>query len=59
MGNGSKGSSKGSSGGKGSPGFARGVSQARLGQRAGSSNAFGGWTKVQKLNGDFRMRPSK
>lgn len=56
-----KNSSKGGrgGGGKGSSGYGRGVSQARLGQKTGSSNAFGGWAKVQKPNGDFRMRPSK
>ena len=52
-------SSKGSGSGKGSPGYGRGVSQQRLGQKTGSSNAFGGWTKVQRPSGDFRMRPNK
>jgi hypothetical protein len=46
-------------GGKGSPSYGRGVSQQRLSQKSGSSSSFGGWTKVQKSNGDFRMRPSK
>ena len=46
-------------GGKGRPGFGRGVSQQRLSQKTGPSNSVGGWTKVQRSNGDFRMRPSK
>jgi hypothetical protein len=53
------GKSNKSSSGKGTPGYGRGVSQQRLSQKTGSSNAFGGWSKVQKSNGDFRMRRSK
>ena len=52
-------SNKGSGSGKGTPGYGRGVSQQRLSQKTGSRNAFGGWSKVQKSNGDFRMRRSK
>lgn len=58
MGKGTRGAS-GASSGKGSPGYGRGASQQRLSQKTGPSKAFGGWTKVQKPNGDFRMRPSK
>lgn len=50
---------KGTSGGKGTPSYGRGVSQQRLSQKTGSSNAYRGWSKVQKSNGDFRMRRSK
>lgn len=35
-----------------------GVSAARLQQKSGSNNAFGGYTKVNYGNGSFRMRPS-
>lgn len=52
-------SNKSRGSGKGTPGYGRGVSQQRLSQRTGSRNAFGGWSKVQKSNGDFRMRRSK
>ena len=52
-------SSKSGSSGKGTPTHGRGVSQERLSQKTGSSNAYGGWSKVQKSNGDFRMRRSK
>lgn len=54
MGKDSKGNSR-----KGTPSYGRGVSQQRLSQKTGSSHAYGGWSKVQKSNGDFRMRRSK
>jgi hypothetical protein len=34
------------------------VSSARLHQKSGTRNAFGGYTKVKKGNGTFRMRPT-
>ena len=34
------------------------VSSARLHQKSGTSNAFGGYTKVAKTDGTFRMRKS-
>ena len=34
------------------------VSSARLHQKSGSSHAFGGYTKVNKGSGEFRMRPT-
>lgn len=34
----------------------RGVSQARLSQKTGVRNAFGGYTKVRNGNGSFTMR---
>lgn len=34
------------------------VSAARLHQKTGSSNAFGGYSKVNKGNGTFRMNKS-
>lgn len=37
---------------------ARGVSSARLHQKSGSSNAFGGYAKINNGNGNFRMRKS-
>lgn len=37
---------------------AGGVSSARLHQKSGPNNAFGGYTKVNKGDGSFRMRPS-
>lgn len=33
-----------------------GVSSARLHQKSGSSNAFGGYAKVANTDGTFRMR---
>ena len=33
-----------------------GVSAARLHQKSGASNAFGGYTKVSNSDGTFRMR---
>ncbi len=36
----------------------RSISAARLSQRSGVSNSFGGYTKVNYGNGSFRMRPS-
>lgn len=44
---GSKGSSLGRAGG---------VSAARLSQKSGASNAFGGYAKVKHSNGTFSMR---
>ncbi|MFF2831932.1 hypothetical protein ACFVSK_09230 [Cellulosimicrobium cellulans] len=35
---------------------ASGVSIARLKQKSGTINAFGGYTKVQDSDGTFRMR---
>ena len=35
-----------------------GVSAARLHQKSGASNAFGGYTKVNRTDGTFRMRKS-
>lgn len=35
-----------------------GVSTARLHQKSGPSNAFGGYTKVNNTDGTFRMRKS-
>jgi hypothetical protein len=34
----------------------KGVSTARLHQKSGSSNSFGGYTKVNKGNGTFTMK---
>lgn len=34
------------------------VSSARLHQKSGSANAFGGYAKVNKGGGEFRMRPT-
>lgn len=34
----------------------RGVSQARLSQRSGSRNSFGGYTKVSNGRGSFTMK---
>jgi len=34
----------------------RGVSQARLSQKSGSRNSFGGYTKVNNGNGSFTMK---
>ena len=34
------------------------VSSARLHQKSGTSNAFGGYTKVNNPDGTFRMRKS-
>jgi len=46
--------------GKGSKGkgSSKGVSGARLKQKSGSSNSFGGYTKVNKGGGAFTMKPS-
>jgi hypothetical protein len=38
--------------------MAKNVSPARLSQRSGSSNAFGGYAKVNYGSGTYRMRPS-
>lgn len=37
---------------------AGGVSSARLHQRSGSSNAFGGYAKIANNDGTYRMRKS-
>jgi hypothetical protein len=42
--------------GKGSS-SARSVSAARLHQKSGTSNSFGGYTKVNRGNGSFMMKP--
>lgn len=34
----------------------RGVSPARLSQKSGTRNSFGGYTKVNKGNGSFTMK---
>lgn len=39
-----------------SNGSSRGVSAARLSQKSGSRNSFGGYTKVNKGNGSFTMK---
>lgn len=36
----------------------KGISSARLNQKSGSSNSFGGYTKVNQGNGNFTMRKS-
>ena len=53
---GSYGSSNKSSSSRSSSG---GVSTARLHQKSGSSNAFGGYTKVSKSDGSFTMRKTE
>jgi hypothetical protein len=55
------GSSSGSSwsSGVGSASYGRGVSDARLHQKSGSSNSFGGYTKVNHGNGTFSMKKAK
>lgn len=45
----------GSASGSGS-GSGKNVSSARLHQKSGSSNAFGGYTKVNKGGGNFTMK---
>ncbi len=52
------GSSRGYSSRSGGRSSSRGVSSSRLHQRSGSSNAFGGYAKVQRGDGSFRMRPT-
>ena len=58
----SRGDSGKSSGGAGSSNSSnssfRDVSAARLDQRSGSNNSFGGYTKVNRGDGTFRMRPT-
>lgn len=49
-----KGSGRGG-GGKSSY-SSKGVSAARLHQKSGTSNSFGGYTKVNKGNGTFTMK---
>lgn len=39
--------------------YNRNVSAARLSQRSGRSNAFGGYAKVNYGSGTFRMRPTR
>jgi hypothetical protein len=55
------GSSSGSgwSSGVGSASYGRGVSDARLHQKSGPSNSFGGYTKVNHGNGTFSMKKAK
>ncbi len=36
----------------------KGVSAARLNQKSGSGNSFGGYTKVNQGNGNFTMKKS-
>ena len=55
---GGSGRSRSSSAGGKTGSTSRGVSPARLHQKSGSSNAFGGYTKVSKSDGTFRMRKS-
>lgn len=53
----SRASSRSSSGGRAKSGSsARTTSAARLHQKSGSSNSFGGYTKVNHNNGTFSMR---
>lgn len=40
-------------------GSSRGVSSARLNQKSGSRNSFGGYTKVKTGNGTFSMRRTR
>lgn len=47
-----------SQGGKRVAASTKGVSSARLHQKSGSANAYGGYTKVHNPSGSFRMRPS-
>lgn len=55
----SRGGSGKSSGGAGSSYSSfRDVNAARLDQRSGSNNSFGGYTKVNRGDGTFRMRPT-
>lgn len=42
-----------------SNGAGKGVSSARLHQKSGSSNSFGGYTKVNHGGGNFSMKPTK
>ena len=49
-------SSKTSQSSSSSRSSSKGVSQARLSQRSGSENSFGGYTKVSRDDGTFRMR---
>ena len=37
---------------------AKSVSAARLHQKSGTSNSFGGYTKVNQGNGSFTMKPT-
>jgi len=52
----SYGAGKSSSGSGRSTSSSRSVSAARLHQKSGTT--FGGYTKAQKSDGTFRMRPS-
>lgn len=53
------GSSKSGSSSAGKKGSSSGgVSPARLHQKSGTSNAFGGYKKVSNTDGTFRMRKS-
>lgn len=39
-------------------GTAKSVSSARLHQKSGASNSYGGYTKVNQGNGNFTMKPT-
>ncbi len=45
-----------SRGGTSKANSSKGVSGARLHQKSGTSNSFGGYTKVNKGNGNFTMK---
>ncbi len=49
-------SKRSSSSGRASSSTSRAVSSARLHQKSGTSNAFGGYAKVNHGNGTFHMR---
>ncbi len=51
--------SRGSSRGSNRSSSSGGVSQARLTQKSGAGNSFGGYTKVNKGGGTFTMKKSK
>jgi hypothetical protein len=53
-----KSSGGGSSRPSGSSSSRGGVSQSRLSQRSGTSNSFGGYTKVNNGGGNFSMKPT-
>jgi hypothetical protein len=43
-------------GATGAAGASKGVSAARLSQKSGAANAFGGYAKVKHANGTFSMK---
>ena len=51
-------SNSGSRGSFSRSGGSKGVTSARLHQKSGAANSFGGYTKVNKGNGNFTMKPS-